>query len=123
MEIERVRKEFFIKDAGETIGMVGVVEDDRSTRRTIPGRRVYLQDLKIKEAFRRKGYATKLLEYVIKSYEEQGIYEITIAVDSKNEPAKKLYEKLGFSVPDLAEFCPETDINVIIFQVATVFSI
>ena len=98
MEIERIRKEFFIKDAGETIGMVGVVEDGRSTRRTIPGKRVYLQDLKIKETFRRKGYATKLLEYVIKSYEEQGIYEITIAVDSKNEPAKKLYEKLGFSL-------------------------
>lgn len=98
MEFERIRKEFFVKDHGETVGMVAVVEDSLSKRRTIPGKRIYLQDLKIKEAYRRKGYATRLLQYVMEWYEKKGIYEVTIAVDSENTIAKSLYKKLGFEL-------------------------
>lgn len=98
MEFERVRKEFFVKEHGDTVGLLSVVEDCPNSRRTIVGQRVYLQDLKVEEAYRRKGYATGLLTYVIDWYEKQGIDEVTIAVDSDNTIAKRLYKKLGFQL-------------------------
>lgn len=57
----------------------------------------YLVAIGTKEAFRRKGIATKLIQTAEKLVKEKGFKNIGLAVGSKDNPnAKRLYEKLGY---------------------------
>lgn len=50
----------------------------------------------IKEQYRRRGFASALMEEVIKVCEEQKIKKIYLEVAQNNEAAKNLYKKFGF---------------------------
>lgn len=52
-----------------------------------------ITDVFINEEYRRQGYASKLLNYII---ENNSNYKIMLEVNEENIPAIKLYEKLGF---------------------------
>ena len=46
--------------------------------------------------FRRKGIAEALVNALVEALKEQGSHSLTLEVRASNEPAQKLYEKLGF---------------------------
>ena len=46
--------------------------------------------------YRRKGIAEALVNGLVEALKEQGSHCLTLEVRASNEPAKKLYEKLGF---------------------------
>ena len=50
----------------------------------------------VKKSHRRKGIGQKLLENLIELSKQTGLNYIDLEVNSKNEPAIKLYEKLDF---------------------------
>lgn len=52
-------------------------------------------DVLVADAYRRRGIATKLFEYIFDMYRFNNI-RFMLEVRKGNEPAKKLYEKLGF---------------------------
>lgn len=51
----------------------------------------------VDESCRRRGIAQKMLEQLMLSGRERGILHFTLEVRSKNAPAIRLYEKLGFT--------------------------
>ncbi|UZO79960.1 GNAT family N-acetyltransferase [Aquimarina sp. ERC-38] len=51
----------------------------------------------VKVSYRNKGIGTKLIEEIIKLYQELNIKSISLSVDKRN-PAFRLYSKLGFEV-------------------------
>ena len=68
------------------------------------GRQCYLFGLKTKEEFRRQGMATRLLSEIAKEYEIYEGAEMRLQVSSKNEPAERLYRKLGFRTVEQREY-------------------
>lgn len=68
------------------------------------GRQCYLFGLKTKEAFRRKGMATRLLIEIAKEYMGTDGAVLRLQVSSKNEPAERLYRKLGFVTEEEREY-------------------
>lgn len=50
----------------------------------------------VKASYKCKGVATKLLTFMMNEAKNEGITEFTLEVRAQNEPAIKLYEKLGF---------------------------
>lgn len=60
------------------------------------GKQCYLFGLKTKEAFRRKGMATALLKAIAGEYVQYEGAVMRLQVSSRNEPAERLYRKLGF---------------------------
>ena len=58
---------------------------------------VYFYELHVDPDFRRKGYATQLINYLIgKIKKDKKIEHIELKVNSRNRSAISLYEKLGF---------------------------
>lgn len=64
----------------------------------------YLFGLKTKEEFRRTGMATRLLREIAKAYEGNEEAVMRLQVSSQNEPAERLYRKLGFLTEDEREY-------------------
>lgn len=56
---------------------------------------VYIYDLAVAEAHRRKGIATKLITMLKPISKEKGAYVIYVQADYGDDPAVALYEKLG----------------------------
>lgn len=53
-------------------------------------------DIVIKEKFRRKGYAKKLLEFAFRFVSKKVVKQLSLEVSHHNEGAIKLYKELGF---------------------------
>lgn len=67
----------------------------------VPGAtQVYLYGLKTGEAYRRQGFATKLIREIAKDSEVQGKTAICLQVSSENREAERLYRKLGFETEE-----------------------
>jgi ribosomal protein S18 acetylase RimI-like enzyme len=58
----------------------------------------YVDDIYISEKFRRKGIASKLINYFILKMKLEGIKKFRLGVDIKNKPAINLYKNLGFKI-------------------------
>ena len=58
--------------------------------------RAHIMHIFIDTTYRRKGLAKKIIQYLEKLASKKKIKILTIRVMPKNEPAKKLYEKIGF---------------------------
>lgn len=56
---------------------------------------IYIYDLAVAEAHRRKGVATQLIQELRKIAKERGAYVIFVQADPGDMPAIKLYESLG----------------------------
>ncbi len=55
----------------------------------------YIYDLAVDETYRRQGVATALIEALKPVARERGAYVIFVQADPPNEPAVKLYDRLG----------------------------
>lgn len=71
---------------------------------TDDGKQCYLFGLKTKEAMRRKGMATRLLSEIAKEYTHKEGAVMRLQVSSQNEPAERLYRKLGFWTEEQREY-------------------
>lgn len=58
--------------------------------------RWHIDNIAVHPDFRGQGLASKLLNEVFQYYNGRGALRFTLEVDTKNAPAIKLYEKLGF---------------------------
>lgn len=56
-----------------------------------------MMNIAVHPDFRRKGIAEKLITELIAQLREKGNYCLTLEVRASNEPAQRLYEKLGFA--------------------------
>lgn len=68
------------------------------------GKLFYLYGLKTREEFRRKGMATCLLKEIAKEFAETDGAVLCLQVSSKNEPAERLYRKLGFRTEEERQY-------------------
>jgi ribosomal-protein-alanine N-acetyltransferase len=59
---------------------------------------LHINNLAVLPAFRRKGVAGALLEHVLKEGSALGARRATLEVRRSNEAARRLYERLGFTV-------------------------
>ena len=63
---------------------------------------VHITNIVTKKHNRNCGIASKMIEKLLEiARHEEGIKEITLEVNANNIPAKKLYEKFGFSIVGL----------------------
>jgi len=62
------------------------------------GRTVELAYMGVAPAFRRRGLATVLLRRALAQCRRRGARRLTLAVDERNEPAKRVYQRNGFQV-------------------------
>ena len=63
---------------------------------------IHITNIVTKKSCRKQGIANKMLEKLIElATKEEGINEITLEVNAKNIPAKKLYENFNFKVVGL----------------------
>ena len=87
---------FIYKIGGEFIGEGSLVLNHESY--TIPNERIYLSRLIVKKEYRNSGIGTMITEFLIDKAKEWGYSEISLGVDSDNEAAIRLYEKMGFKI-------------------------
>jgi [ribosomal protein S18]-alanine N-acetyltransferase len=59
---------------------------------------IHINNLAVRGEFRGRGVGTALLEYVIQAGAKRGADRATLEVRRSNEPARRLYERLGFEV-------------------------
>jgi len=55
-----------------------------------------MMNVAVHPEFRRKGIAEKLVLELVRQLKERGNYCLTLEVRASNDPARRLYEKLGF---------------------------
>lgn len=56
---------------------------------------IYIYDLAVREAYRRRGVATALIEALKPIARDKGVWAIFVQADPPDAPAVALYEKLG----------------------------
>jgi len=59
---------------------------------------IHINNLAVLPEQRRSGVASALIEHVLKEGGARGAHRATLEVRRSNEPARKLYEKFGFTV-------------------------
>ena len=59
---------------------------------------IHINNLAVLPEHRRSGVASGLIEHVLKEGGARGAHRATLEVRRSNEPARKLYEKFGFTV-------------------------
>jgi len=81
---------------GERVGMLWFAVEEREA-----AQRAFLYDIRIEEAYRRRGYGTQALEALEAKVRELGVTRITLHVFGHNHPARAMYAKLGYEAVDL----------------------
>lgn len=76
-----------LEDQGEVIGFLVLMD--------IAGE-IHINNIAVKENYRRQGLGEKLLTYGINSYNKENLFGYTLEVREDNIQAIGLYEKLGF---------------------------
>ena len=65
-----------------------------------------IYSISVDKNFRRNGYGEKLLKESIKEMRLNGVFSILLYVNTKNLPAIKLYEKIGFiTTAEIKDIC------------------
>ncbi len=88
---------FVCKENDLFVGEISLVFDMNDTDYTIPGQRVYLSRLIVKQSHRRQGIGTALSSHIFQYAKEHGYSEMSLGVDLDNYLALKLYTRLGFT--------------------------
>jgi ribosomal protein S18 acetylase RimI-like enzyme len=88
---------FSIRDeAGAQVGMIWFAERERGADRS-----AFVYDVRIDEAFQRRGYATQAFQALERLVRDMGITAISLHVFGHNTAARALYEKLGFETTNV----------------------
>lgn len=90
---ERNTYQLFAKHDSDIVGYVAAAET------LFPGY-LYIAELFVDPSQQKAGIATKLIERVRKHAESNSLKGVITQTEFANEPAKKLYEKLGFEQMD-----------------------
>jgi len=89
---------YYIENNSIYVGRIIVDYENRFLdTETIKNKRVCLSYLLIYQEFRRKGYASLLIDYVLNDLMNLGYMEFTVGVEPENIPALKLYKGKGFT--------------------------
>jgi ribosomal protein S18 acetylase RimI-like enzyme len=72
-----------------------------STRDSGAGRSLWIYDIIVHERFRRRGYASRILELVEDKARELGAGKVEFHVFGHNLGARALYEKLGYTATSI----------------------
>lgn len=70
---------------------------------TLSGRRAYLSRMATRKEYRRKGYGTKIAQFILDLAKEKGLEELALGVNCDNTAALELYNNLGFTIYETAE--------------------
>jgi ribosomal protein S18 acetylase RimI-like enzyme len=96
---EFVRCEWTIEIRNDTpIALVGVTREQGT-----PPDECYLEYMWVSPGFRRRGVATDLIKNVLRRLVNRGFATIWLWVLDGNEPARRLYEKCGFTSTGLIQ--------------------
>ena len=99
---EFVRGEWTIEIRNdEPIALVGVTREQGT-----PPDECYLEYMWVSPGFRRRGVATDLIKTVLRHLLNRGFVTIWLWVLEGNEPARRLYEKCGFTSTGLTQRPP-----------------
>lgn len=90
------RTTYIYRIGGAFIGEISVVKEEDDPDYTIPGERLYLSRLIVKDNHRRQGIGRRLVDHVVEEARSQGYKELSVGVDIDNYPALKLYVEAGF---------------------------
>ena len=82
----------------EAIALVGATQEQST-----PPDECYLEYIWVSPGFRRHGVATDLIKNVLRHLVNRGFVTIWLWVLDGNEPARRLYEKCGFSSTGLTQ--------------------
>jgi ribosomal protein S18 acetylase RimI-like enzyme len=58
----------------------------------------FVKDIVVHEAWRRRGLGEALLRHVLGAFAERGALAVQLKVESTNDGARRLYERVGFRV-------------------------
>ncbi len=64
----------------------------------------YLERLAVLPSFRKKGYGTALVKYIINKAKEFNIKRIEVGIIANNKKLRRWYENLGFDIKNKAVF-------------------
>ena len=88
-----------VNGAGERVGVVWFVPEDRPF-----GRVVFIYDIAIEPAHRRRGYAQAALTEIEVFAREHGCIGVQLHVFGGNAAARQLYKRVGFIETDVTMF-------------------
>lgn len=91
------RKIFAAVRDGEFLGEIAMVYEKNDGDYTIPGQRVYLSRLGVKESCRRNGVGGALVDFLLQQAARESFSEVSVGVNVDNFIARRLYEKKGFT--------------------------
>ena len=80
-----------VNDAGEKVGHAWFTIEDREQ-----GRVVFIYDIEVYEAYRRRGYARLALAEIDEYARQQGCIGVMLHVFGYNEAARELYRSAGY---------------------------
>lgn len=85
---------FSIKEetTGDSVGMLWFSEEQRGS-----GLAAFVYDVWIDERFRRRGYAEQAFQALERLAGDMGLQRIELHVFGHNQPARALYQKLGYA--------------------------
>jgi len=66
----------------------------------ISGRKGWIEDVVVDNAYRGQGIGRKLIEYLLKYSSDMNLTEVLLFTESHRIAARKLYENLGFRTKD-----------------------
>lgn len=88
---------YICKDNEKFIAEISLVKDMNDSDYTIPNQRVYVSHLIVKPEYRRQGIGKMMVDFITDKAKERGYTEMSIGVDTDNDPALKLYTDCGFN--------------------------
>ena len=80
-----------VSEAGDRVGIAWFTVEDRE-----PGRVVFIYDIEVDEAHRRRGYARAALAEIAAFAREHACAGVMLHVFGYNTPARELYRSVGF---------------------------
>lgn len=80
-------------DGGEPVGVMWLFTEDRAG-----GPESFIYELAVHEDKRRRGYGRAIMLAVLDTCRKRGVVAVGLNVFGHNQPARALYDSLGFSV-------------------------
>ena len=95
--VEGNREVYVFIIGGEYIGEIAFFNKLEDPDYYIPGKRIYISRMIVKNEFRNMGIGGVLIDFMCDLAYKRGFTEISLGVDAVNKPARHLYEKKGFT--------------------------
>lgn len=74
--------------------VVGAIFGHEFDRLDISKKQIFIYSLDVKEAYRRKGYATSLVNHLLDIAQKSEYHNVFLLADNNNTPAIKLYDSI-----------------------------